>query len=83
MMERHAMTDIQSPLPGTFYFTPSPGEPQFKNSGDAVSEGDVIGLVEVMKTFVEVKATASGIFDSYAIGNEQPVQAGQTIAKLT
>jgi biotin carboxyl carrier protein len=37
----------------------------------------------VMKTFVEVKATASGIFDSYVIGNEQPVQAGQTIAKLT
>ncbi|MBT6256222.1 MAG: biotin carboxyl carrier domain-containing protein [Alphaproteobacteria bacterium] len=76
------MSDIQSPLPGTFYFTPSPGEPSFKSAGDSVSEGDVIGLIEVMKTFIEVKATEAGTFESYEIGNEQPVQAGQVIAKL-
>ncbi|MEC8727261.1 MAG: acetyl-CoA carboxylase [Candidatus Puniceispirillales bacterium] len=76
------MSDIQSPLPGTFYFTPSPGEPSFKSAGDNVSEGDVIGLIEVMKTFIEVKATESGTFDSYAVDNEQPVQAGQVIATL-
>ncbi|MBL6782008.1 MAG: biotin carboxyl carrier domain-containing protein [Alphaproteobacteria bacterium] len=76
------MSDIQSPLPGTFYFTPSPGEPAFKSAGESVSEGDVIGLIEVMKTFIEVKATAAGTFDSYVIDNEQPVQAGQVIAKL-
>ena len=55
------MSDIQSPLPGTFYFTPSPGEPSFKSAGDNVSEGDVIGLIEVMKTFIEVKATIRNI----------------------
>ncbi len=77
------MTDIQSPLPGTFYSTPSPGEPSSKNNGDAVSEGDVIGLIEVMKTFIEVKATEAGTFDSYVVDNEQPVQAGQVIAKLS
>ena len=77
------MTDIQSPLPGTFYSTPSPGEPSYKNNGDAVSEGDVIGLIQVMKTFIEVKATEAGTFDSYVVDNEQPVQAGQVIAKLS
>jgi biotin carboxyl carrier protein len=35
-----------------------------------------------MKTFIEVKATEAGTFESYEIGNEQPVQAGQVIAKL-
>jgi biotin carboxyl carrier protein len=35
-----------------------------------------------MKTFIEVKATKAGTFESYEIGNEQPVQAGQVIAKL-
>ena len=49
------MSDIQSPLPGTFYFTPSPGEPAFKSAGDSVSEGDVIGLIEVMKTLLRLK----------------------------
>ena len=57
------MSDIQSPLPGTFYFTPSPGEPSFKSAGDSVSEGDVIGLIEVMKTFIEVKATEAAALD--------------------
>lgn len=76
------MTDIQSPLPGTFYFTPAPDEPPYKSEGDVVDTGDVIGLIEVMKTFIEIKATASGTFGNYTIGNEQPVQAGHVIAKL-
>ena len=52
------MTDIQSPLPGTFYHRPDPDQPPFKAKGDSVAEGDVIGLIEVMKTFIEVKAEA-------------------------
>ncbi|MGE3831394.1 MAG: biotin/lipoyl-containing protein, partial [Parvibaculaceae bacterium] len=45
---------ILSPLPGTFYRKPSPDKPAYKNDGDSVSEGDVIGLIEVMKSFNEV-----------------------------
>lgn len=76
------MADIQSPLPGTFYHKPSPDEPPFKSDGDAVAVGDTIGLVEVMKTFVEVKAEAAGTFAGYEIANEAPVTAGQVLAKL-
>ena len=45
---------ILSPLPGTFYRRPSPDQPNFKSVGDAVAVGDVIGLIEVMKSFHEV-----------------------------
>lgn len=76
------MSDINSPVPGTFYHRPAPDQDAFKSKGDAVAEGDVIGLVEVMKTFIEVRAEASGTFGGYAIENEAPVQAGATIATL-
>ena len=51
---------ILSPLPGTFYRRPAPDKPPFKADGDTVAVGDVIGLIEVMKSFIEVHADASG-----------------------
>ena len=50
---------VVSPLPGTFYRKPSPESPPFKQDGDAVAVGDVIGLVEVMKTFSTVPYRAT------------------------
>ena len=52
------MAQLLSPLPGTFYRRPAPDKPAYKNDGDTVAKGDVIGLIEVMKSFTEVKAEA-------------------------
>lgn len=76
------MADIQSPLPGTFYHKPSPEEPAFKTAGDPVAVGDTIGLVEVMKTFIEVKAEAAGTFGGYVTADAAPVTAGAVLATL-
>lgn len=76
------MADILSPLPGTFYHRPSPEEAPYKSDGDSVAEGDTIGLVEVMKTFIEVKAEAAGTFAGYVAENAAPVQAGDVLARL-
>jgi biotin carboxyl carrier protein len=76
------MSDIQSPLPGTFYHQASPEEPPFKVKGDAVAVGDVIGLVEVMKTFIQVNAEEAGTFVQYRVGNATPVTAGHVVAEL-
>lgn len=73
---------ILSPLPGTFYRRPSPDQPAYKEEGDAVANGDVIGLVEVMKTFYEVKADADGKVAKFLVENEDPVQAGQPLVEL-
>ncbi|SDU48199.1 acetyl-CoA carboxylase [Stappia sp. ES.058] len=76
------MADIQSPLPGTFYHRPTPEDAPYKSKGDAVAMGDVIGLVEVMKTFIEVKAEIEGTFGGYVSDNEGAVTAGQVLATL-
>ncbi len=77
-----AKEQILSPLPGTFYRRPSPEDPPFKNDGDAVAVGDVIGLVEVMKSFHEVKADKAGTAVKFIVGNEEAIMAGQPLADI-
>lgn len=76
------MAQIQSPLPGTFYRQPSPEEPPFKSEGDAVAVGDTIGLIEVMKTFIQVNAEEPGTFKAYVAEDGAPVMAGDVLAEL-
>ena len=76
------MTEILSPLPGTFYRKPAPDKPPFKSEGDSVAVGEVIGLIEVMKTFVEVHADAAGKIAKFVADNEEPIMAGQPLVEL-
>lgn len=73
---------ILSPLPGTFYRRPSPDQPVFKEVGDTVAVGDVIGLIEVMKSFNEVHADQAGTIVAFVADDEEPVMAGQLLADL-
>ena len=75
------MAQLLSPLPGTFYRRPSPDKPAYKENGDTVKSGDVIGLIEVMKSFNEVKADADGKI-TFIADNEEPVMAGQPLAEI-
>lgn len=75
-------TPILSPLPGTFYRKPAPDKPSFKSEGDAVAIGEVIGLVEVMKSFIEVQADAAGKIVRFLVDNEEAVMAGQPLLEV-
>lgn len=77
-----AIQQILSPLPGTFYRSPSPDQPPFKKEGDSVASGDVIGIVEVMKTFFEVKSEVAGKVARFVAANEEAVQAGQPLVDV-
>lgn len=77
-----AKSEIRSPLPGTFYRRPTPDQPAYKEAGDKVAKGDVIGLVEVMKSFHEITSTADGVITAFLIENEEPLMAGHVIAEV-
>jgi biotin carboxyl carrier protein len=77
-----ASKQVLSPLPGTFYRKSAPDQPPYKEAGDAVAVGDVIGLVEVMKSFHEVKSDAGGKVVKFLIENEAPVMAGQPLLEI-
>jgi biotin carboxyl carrier protein len=77
-----ATKQILSPLPGTFYRKPAPDKPSYKQDGDRVATGEVIGLVEVMKSFNEVKADVTGRVVRFLVENEDAVMAGQPLAEI-
>ena len=77
-----AIQQIFSPLPGIFYRRPSPDKPVYKDDGDVITESDTIGLIEVMKSFNEVKAGAAGKITRFLAENEEAVMAGQPIAEI-
>lgn len=73
---------IQSPLPGTFYRKPAPEEPKFVEDGASIAVGDTVGLVEVMKTFHEVKAEVAGDNARFMVEDEAPVMAGAVLVEV-
>jgi acetyl-CoA carboxylase biotin carboxyl carrier protein len=74
-----AQHQVLSPLPGLFYRRPSPEAPPFKQEGDAVRIGDVIGLVEVMKQFTEIQADADGKVVRFLVDDEAEIEPEQPI----
>jgi len=76
------MKKIHSVIPGVFYQQPTPEQQPYKKAGDSVAKGDVIGLVEVMKSYHEIKSQSDGVFLRYVVDNEGELRAGQVIAEL-
>ena len=74
--------ELLAPLPGVFYRKPAPDKPPYKSEGDIVAVGDVVGLIEVMKSFIEVQAEASGKIVRFVIGDEEPIMAGQLLLEM-
>ncbi|OMP66236.1 acetyl-CoA carboxylase [Domibacillus epiphyticus] len=73
---------IVSPIPGVFYRRPAPDKDVFVKEGDQVKADDVIGLVEVMKNFYEIKAEADGVIERFLVEEEGLLDSGQEIAIL-
>jgi acetyl-CoA carboxylase biotin carboxyl carrier protein len=74
-----AQHQVLSPLPGIFYRRPAPEKPPYKEDGDQVVEGEVVGLIEVMKQFTEVQADASGKIVRFFVDNDSAVESGQPV----
>jgi acetyl-CoA carboxylase biotin carboxyl carrier protein len=55
-----ARPSVKAPLTGIFYTAPSPGATPYVSVGDHVSVGQIIGLIEAMKLFNEIKSDLAG-----------------------
>jgi acetyl-CoA carboxylase biotin carboxyl carrier protein len=54
------MRFVTAPLTGVWYQAPSPGARPYVQEGDEIHPGQVIGLIEAMKLFNEIKSDAGG-----------------------
>ena len=57
---RSGMRFVSAPLTGVWYGAPSPGARPYVNEGDEITAGQVVGLIEAMKLFNEIKSDVSG-----------------------
>ncbi|HEV8401665.1 MAG TPA: biotin/lipoyl-containing protein [Candidatus Limnocylindrales bacterium] len=55
-----APPSIKAPLTGIFYASPAPGTAPYVQVGGEVAVGQVIGLIEAMKLFNEIKSDLAG-----------------------
>ena len=74
---------ITAPMIGTYYASPSPGEPPFVRIGDPVEVGQVVGIIEAMKIMNEIAADESGIVTDLYVTNAQAVEYGSPLMRLT
>jgi acetyl-CoA carboxylase biotin carboxyl carrier protein len=54
------MRFVVAPLTGVWYSAPSPGARAYVQEGDEIGVGSVIGLIEAMKLFNEIKSDVGG-----------------------
>ena len=76
-----AGTPVLAPLNGTFYRSDAPGKPQMAADGATVKAGDAVCVVEAMKLFNPIKASAAGKI-TFLVEHGKPVTKGQAIASI-
>eukprot|EP00898_Chlorokybus_atmophyticus_P001662 jgi/Chlat1/2497/Chrsp175S02365 len=70
---------ILSPMAGTFYRCPAPGEPPFVEVGAKVTKGQVICIVEAMKLLNEIESEFSGTIVEMLAVDAKPVEVNQPL----
>jgi acetyl-CoA carboxylase biotin carboxyl carrier protein len=73
---------IESPSVGLFWRAPSPGAPPFIETGQAVSEGDTLAIVEVMKLMNHLVAPVDGIVAAILPKDGESVEHGQPLVVI-
>lgn len=74
---------ITAPVLGIFYRAAKPDQPPLVEVGTRIEAGQVVGLIEVMKTFHEVTAETSGRITAALVENGASVQYGQTLFTIS
>lgn len=73
---------VKSPLVGTFYRAPAPGQPDFVQIGKRVSKGDTICIVEAMKVMNTIEADVSGEIVEILVESGAIVEFGTPLLKI-
>ena len=67
---------VTSPMVGTFYAAPAPGEPAFVQVGDEVAANQTLCIVEAMKLMNEIGAGEMGTVREVCVEDATPVEFG-------
>ena len=74
---------VLAPLTGLYYKSPSPGTDAYVREGSEVHVGQVIGLIEAMKLFNEIKSDVAGRVVRICVDDGGLVKAKQPLIELS
>lgn len=74
--------EVKAPLTGVFYRSGSPQSPPYVQAGATVTVGQVIGLIEAMKLFNEIRSTAEGRVRRVLVESGQFVRAQSPLLEV-
>ncbi len=70
---------VASPMVGTAYLGPTPGARPFVEIGMQVKQGDILIIIEAMKTMNQIPAPRSGTVTQILVEDGQPVEYGEPL----
>ncbi len=76
------LTDITSPMVGTFYRASAPGEDPFVEVGNNVKVGQTICILEAMKLMNEIESEFNAEIVEILVENGTPVEFGQVLMRV-
>ncbi len=77
------LTEIKSPMVGTFYRAPAPDAQSYVEVGSAVSPGETLCIIEAMKLMNELECEVSGVIREICVENGEPVEFGQVLFRVS
>ncbi len=79
---RSDLTEITSPMVGTFYRAAAPGEEPFVEVGNKVQVGQTICILEAMKLMNEIESEFNAEIVEILVENGTPVEFGQVLMRV-
>jgi acetyl-CoA carboxylase biotin carboxyl carrier protein len=70
---------VRSPMVGTFYRSPQPGQPAFVEVGQPVEPDTTVCIIEVMKLMNSIPAGTSGVVKEIVADNTSAVEYGEVL----
>jgi len=76
------LVELNSPIVGTFYRSPSPDSPPYVETGSKVKKGQTLCIVEAMKVMNEIESEVDAEVIEIMVASGQPVEFGEVLFRL-
>ncbi len=76
------LSEIKSPMVGTFYAQPEPGADPYVRTGTRIAPGQTLCIIEAMKIMNPIDAELAGVIEEICVQDAQPVEFGQVLFRV-
>ncbi|MGQ0560459.1 MAG: acetyl-CoA carboxylase biotin carboxyl carrier protein [Gemmatimonadota bacterium] len=76
------LTEVKSPMVGTFYRAPAAEAPPYVEAGSVVKKGQTLCILEAMKLMNELESEVDGTVREILVENSDPVEYGQVLFRI-